>query len=174
MKQFNLGQNEHVVAIFRKHPLSLWISGIMHIILGIVPIIVIPSVPIILIPVSFIAITFWIYLLMLWISFFVRWTDFMLDTWILTNERLVDIDQQGLFTRRISTLSLDRIQDVTTFESGLVDTFFKIGTVVIQTAGEEREFIIPSARNPQRIKELIMQSYQEDKDKVIQKIADLR
>lgn len=174
MKQFTLGPNEHIVAIFRKHPLSLWVSGFVHFVLAIIPFGVFPFISSLMISGQLLSIIFWVYLIMLWVSFFIQWTDFMLDTWILTNERLVDIEQKGLFTRRISTLSLDRIQDVTTFESGLIDTFFKIGTVTIQTAGEEREFVIPSARNPQRVKELIMQSYQEDKDKIIQKIADLR
>lgn len=174
MKQFTLAPNEHVVGIFRKHPFTVWVTAITYGFLALVPIIAFPFISPEIIPTQWIGICYWIYLLILWIGFFIYWTDFILDSWILTNERLVDIEQLGLFSRRISTLSLDRIQDVTTQESGLIDTFFKIGTVYIQTAGEQREFKIPSARNPERIKELIMLSYQEDKDKVLQKIADLR
>lgn len=174
MKQFTLGPSEHIVEIFRKHPFSLWVTAITYGVLAFAPLIIAPIISLEIIPLQWIGIFYWLYLLILWIGFFIYWTDFILDTWILTNERLVDIEQMGLFTRRISTLSLDRIQDVTTYESGLIDTYFKIGTVYIQTAGEQREFKIPSARNPQRIKELIMLSYQEDKDNVIQKIADLR
>jgi uncharacterized membrane protein YdbT with pleckstrin-like domain len=174
MKQFILGQNEYIVEIFRKHPFSLWVTAITYGILAFAPLIIAPIISLEIIPLQWIGIFYWLYLLILWIGFFIYWTDFILDAWILTNERLVDIEQMGLFTRRISTLSLDRIQDVTTYESGLIDTYFKIGTVYIQTAGEQREFKIPNARNPQHIKELILNSYQEDKDKVIQKIADLR
>lgn len=174
MKQFTLGPSEHIVTIFRKHPFNLWVSAIMYGFLAFAPLIVAPLISLDIISLQWIGIFYWIYLLILWISFFIYWTDFMLDTWILTNERLIDIEQLGLFSRRISTLSLDRIQDVTTHESGLIDTFLKIGTVTIQTAGEQREFIIPGAKNPSRIKELIIQSSQEDKDRVIQKIADLR
>jgi hypothetical protein len=174
MKQFTLGPGEHIIAIFRKHPFTLWISGISYGFMLIAPIIFLPFLSLDPITLGWVGILYWVYALVLWTSFFIHWTDFMLDVWILTNERLVDVEQLGLFSRRISTLSLDRVQDVTVQATGLIDTFLKIGTVYVQTAGQEREFKIPSARDPEKIKELIVAGYQEDKDKVFRKIADLR
>jgi len=175
MEHFELTPTEQVLAVFRKHPFYMWLSGAKYILLGVAPFILL----------SFVSsagnlfggwmgVFFWIYLIILWVSFFIEWTDFILDSWILTNERLVDVEQLALFSRRISTLSLDRIQDVTVNASGIIDTFLKIGSVHIQTAGAHKEFVIPGARNPEYIKQLIISAYQEDKDQVFKKIAELR
>lgn len=175
MKSFELGPEEKIIAIFRKHPLFIWLAGIRMVFLAIIPLIMWPFIT----TVSFIdfgnwaTLFFWGYLIILWLGFFIEWTDFILDTWILTNERLIDVEQLGLFSRRVSTLSLDRIQDVTIQESGLINTYFGIGTVYIQTAGEHREFKIPGAKHPTEVKDIIMQTYQASKDRVFKKIADL-
>ena len=46
--------------------------------------------------------------------FFARFIDFYLDLWVITNDRIVDVEQFGLFSRTVSELDLFRIQDVTT------------------------------------------------------------
>lgn len=53
----------------------------------------------------------------------------------LTNRRVIDIDQRGLFERRVAEASLDKIQDVRYVIRGLWATVFSFGTVIVQTAG---------------------------------------
>src|SRR4051812_49369848 len=36
-----------------------------------------------------------IWVLIVWIIIFIAWTDFYLDAWIITNKRLIDIEQKG-------------------------------------------------------------------------------
>lgn len=96
-----------------------------------------------------------IWLLLLWISVFYIWTVFILDIWVVTDKQFIDIEQIGLFHREISTLSLDKVQDITVEVSGLLATWLDFGKVIVQTAGQEREFIIPGIRNPYDFKKQI-------------------
>lgn len=97
--------------------------------------------------------------LALWIAFFVKWTDYYLDVFILTNKRVIYISQKGLFSRRISSTSLDRVQDVSAEASGMMETFLHYGNVHVQTAGEEQEFTLHGLPNPNVVKDKILFHY---------------
>jgi len=175
MKTFELGQDEYIVSIFRKHPFYIWISIAKYILIAVLPALASAFIGDMLGSYSDYALVFYlIFLIVIWIGFFIEYTDFMLDTWVLTNERLVDVEQLALFSRRISTLSLDRIQDITVQQIGFIDSMIGIGTVFIQTAGTEDEFQIRGMRDPSHVKDIIMQTYQGGKDRIFEKIAELR
>lgn len=96
-----------------------------------------------------------LWLLIIWIVFFLIWTNYYLDVWIITNKRMIDVEQKGLFHREVSTFRLDRIQDVTIEVKGILGTFLKFGDVVVQTAGEHKAFIIRDAHKPEEVKQAI-------------------
>lgn len=89
---------------------------------------------------------------------FLIWMDWYLDVWILTNERVVDIKQTGLFGRDVSEFKLDRIQDVTVHAKGVFPTIFNYGDVRIQTAGEKIEFIFEQVPGPYKAKDEILKT----------------
>lgn len=169
MSVISLQENEVIISIVRKHWIVLLGQFIAHIFLAIIPvigfIIIQPLLGFELTTAGYkiatiIGLVYW---LSLWISFFIFWTDYILDAWVITNQRLIDIEQLGLFNRRISTLSLDKVQDITTHQAGILDSVLHIGTISIQTAGAVHEFKIPDAPNPESIKTTIMQAMQHTK-----------
>ena len=93
----------------------------------------------------------------LWTMFFVIWTEYYLDVWVVTDKRIIDIEQFSLFSRDISEVRLDKVQDVTIEIKGLIPTFLGFGNIYIQTASEHREFAIRSIPDPHRAKDIIMQ-----------------
>jgi len=99
-----------------------------------------------------------VWYLALWVAFFMQWTTFFLDTIIVTDKRVIYVNQEGLFARRVSTSSIDRIQDVTVRVEGLIPTFFNFGTVAIQTAAEEEKFTIHGIADPDEIKESVLEA----------------
>lgn len=103
------------------------------------------------------------YFLCVWIVTATGFTDYYLDTWIVTNERIINIEQHGLFQRVASELDLTTVQDVTAEISGMLETLFQFGDVEIQTAGEKEHFEFRHVPHPERVKEVIMQMVQEDK-----------
>jgi len=102
----------------------------------------------------------------LWLTFVVplatiAWTDYFLDTLVITDTRLIAIEQKGLFAREVSSFRLDRIQDVTIEVEGLIATLLDFGVIHIQTAGEAREFLATYIPQPERVREAVSRAHNE-------------
>ncbi len=93
-----------------------------------------------------------IFLLFVWMIFFIIWTDYYLDILILTNKHIIDVEQKGLFSRELSAFRLDKIQDVTAEANGMIQTLLSFGTIHIQTAGEDQDFIVRGISKPFEVK----------------------
>ncbi|MFA6963912.1 MAG: PH domain-containing protein [Patescibacteria group bacterium] len=74
--------------------------------------------------------------------------SYYLDVYIVTDRRIVDIDQAGFFHRQISELHLHQVQDVNARINGIFPTLLHFGDVMIQTAGERENFQFLSIPNP--------------------------
>lgn len=101
------------------------------------------------------------WLLVGWIVFFVVWTNYYLDVWIVTDKRMIDVEQHHLFDRDISEFGLDKIQDITVEVSGLLPTLLHFGNIHVQTAGESRSFIIRHVPHPDKVKDAIFKQHDE-------------
>lgn len=100
--------------------------------------------------------TLWaLWALVLWVTFWRFWTTYYMDIWVVTNKRIIDIDYQRLFDRNIAMLRLDRVQDVTTHVQGIVATLLRYGSVNVQTAGSDKEFVIDQIANPEALRDVI-------------------
>ncbi len=160
-----LEENEKLIKVFRKH----WLV----VVLDLLPLFVVAIVPLFLF--SFLRDTFFFdislrnaYLVFLFYSFFFFFfwivssmicLDFYLDIWVLTDKSLIDVEQKGLFSREISNLRLDNIQDIKVEVSGILNTLLHIGDIHVQTASTKREFVIYKVSEPNLVKELINKAY---------------
>jgi len=95
----------------------------------------------------------WLYLL--WNAIFLTLTDYYLDALIITDRRIFQIDQHGLFRRESTTFRIDRIQDVTVDVKGVIATFLNFGDIHIHTAGEGKDFIGRTMEDPYGVKKQI-------------------
>lgn len=77
------------------------------------------------------------------------------NIYIVTNERIIDLDYFGFLFYRLSEAELSQIQDVTYEVGGVAQTIFNFGHVYIQTAAEQREFDFSAVPNPARIHDVI-------------------
>lgn len=91
-----------------------------------------------------------------WIVSFLIWVDYYFDIWIVTDRRIVNIEQKGLFSRRISELELEKVQDITTDVRGVIPTFLNYGDLLVQTAAEQEKFLFRNIPDPYSVKDLIM------------------
>lgn len=94
--------------------------------------------------------------LFFWIYIFFVWLDYYFDVWVITNERIINIEQKSLFTRVISEVTLTRVQDVTAKIDGFFPTLLDFGDIMVQTAGEEKHFHFRNVPRPEEHKEAIM------------------
>ncbi|MFA5926750.1 MAG: PH domain-containing protein [Patescibacteria group bacterium] len=77
---------------------------------------------------------------------------------IVTNMRIVNIDQGGYLRKKITETELSNIQDISSSTSGLLRTVFKYGDLVVRTAGATAgsEIIIRNVANPYAVQQLIV------------------
>ncbi|MBI2415936.1 MAG: PH domain-containing protein [Candidatus Kerfeldbacteria bacterium] len=97
-----------------------------------------------------------LYYLGAWLIFYHAFVDYHLDVWVLTDQRIVNVEQQGLFDRTISELNILKVQDVTSEIHGHLQTFFNFGNVYIQTAGEQQRFIFQNVPHPEDVARIII------------------
>ncbi|MBU6323154.1 MAG: PH domain-containing protein [Patescibacteria group bacterium] len=98
--------------------------------------------------------TWWLFV---WLAAFNLFTNYFLKAWLITNERIVDIDQHGFFRREVSSLLLDRVQDVTTDVNGVLATLIDFGNIHVQTAGTIERFHMRGVPNPKALRDVILQ-----------------
>ncbi len=96
-----------------------------------------------------------VWTLIVWIVFFVRWTDYYLDVFLVTNKRVLDIEQLGLFSRDISETRLENIEDMRVEVMGFLASTLDFGNLFIQTAGAQDEFAIKNIPQPTHAKDVI-------------------
>lgn len=167
-----LDDEEKLISVFRKHIFYFLTKIAGLILIAFLPFIIYLFIKSFLYfsPSSlFIYFSFFIYfiiLTILWNVGFVIWTDYYLDMWVLTDKRLLDVEQKGLFSREVSSLRLDRIQDMKLEVSGFINTFLGMGSIYVQTAGNEREFVIHNARNPEKVKDLILSAHNKKMEEI--------
>lgn len=100
--------------------------------------------------------TIGIWLLLVWTGAWGAFTRYYLNVWILTNERIVEIKQRRYFSRRVSSVLLNRVQDVTTHIVGVVPSLLTMGTLIVQSAGATNEFRMHGIPDPEEVRDLIL------------------
>lgn len=114
-----------------------------------------------------------LFFMLIWITFFIIWIDYYLDVWIVTDRRVVNIEQKGLFAREVSELELENIQDITSDVHGLIPTFLNYGDLFVQTAAEKERFIFHNIPDPYSVKDLIMNLQKKFEDREENEFGEL-
>ena len=146
---------EKVVLLLRKHPITNvpWI--ITALLMAAAPILfdTLPVLDTIPINIRLIASLFWYLVTMAFIlEKFLVW---FFNVYIVTDERVFDVDFINLIYREISDANLDQIQDVTTRVGGVIPTVFNYGDVVIQTAAEIPQIEFLSVPHPDDVAQVL-------------------
>ncbi|KKR86422.1 MAG: putative membrane protein [Candidatus Curtissbacteria bacterium GW2011_GWA1_41_11] len=83
---------------------------------------------------------------------FLRW---FFNIYIVTNERIVDIDFYYLLFKRFSQAELEKIQDISYSTGGVFATVFNYGEVMVETAGEAPNLEFVAVPRPDIVVETI-------------------
>jgi len=103
------------------------------------------------------------YGLFIWLFLFFSFIDYYLDVWLITSERIIDIRQEGFFSRTVSELKLFQIQDVTSELKGFFKFIFRYGDVQVQTAGEAQRFAFRQIPHPEEVRDIIIKLVEQNK-----------
>ncbi len=160
-------EDENVILLIRRHYIAILpiiaIATLIYII-GLIAVFVLPTV----VPAIVTGFAFNIYVLVVSMMFLFN-TIFLFNNWvlhylhvaILTSEHFVEINQTGLFSRKISEMALEKVQDVSASQKGLIHTMFNLGEVEVQTAGEAPNFLIHFVPDPNGVSQKIMETEEE-------------
>lgn len=151
---------EEIILLLRQHVITLvpWILlfAIMFFIPFWLPIIIrLLAIDTSIIPIRFqlVGILIW-YLITIGLAFqnFLYW---YFNVYIVTNERVIDIDFLSLMYKRVSDAPIAKIQDVTYSMGGLLRAIFDYGDVTVQTAGELPNFDFLAVPHPDKVAKVI-------------------
>lgn len=166
MKEHFPGQNpdEQVKALVRPHWLALLGSILLTLLGAVAPVILIAVVGAVGGPSldgteqAAIAAVIGTYYVTLITFFFIRWLSIYLDIGIVTDQRIVDIDQRSLFSRNVAELDCKMVQDVSVDRHGILQTVANFGNVIVQTAGERPNFTFRNIPYPEELVDTIQAS----------------
>lgn len=159
---------EKVLLLLRRHVITNvpWIAGAVLMSLA-------PAVVRVILPeIDWVPLRFQLMLMMMWYLLTVglvleKFLSWYFNVYIVTDERIVDIDFYSLIYKEISDTKIERIQDVTLVQGGVVRALFNFGTVNIQTAGERREFDFEDVPKPQVVAKFLNEMMlEEEREKI--------
>lgn len=81
---------------------------------------------------------------------------------IVTSEKIAQQLYLSLFSKKISQLSIADVQDSTVTQNGIFPHMFNYGTVIIETAGEQRNYNFTFAPNPYDVSKALTGAHEAD------------
>lgn len=75
--------------------------------------------------------------------------------YIVTDERIIDVDFISMVYKNVSTTKIDNIEDITSYGVGFMSSIFDFGTVMIQTAGAVPELVFERVPQPSKVTALL-------------------
>lgn len=167
----NQEQRERIILLLRQHWITqlYWILGVL---LGIfVPLIfnVVPILDFLPGNYQFMTMVGWYLLLIAYV--YEKFISWYYQVFIITDERVIDINFNNLIYKELSEAKINNIEDVSYKQGGVMRATFNYGDVVMQTAGTERAFMIESAPEPNRIVKIINElKLEEEHEKMMGKV----
>jgi len=160
-----LFKNEEIILIQRKYWLPFVLEAIPLVLIAILPFILFIFIETIPIPQNiknifldysgyYFFFTFNL-IFIIWLFLGTLWTNYYLDILIVTNRRIIDIEQTGLFARDEAEIRFEKIEDIRVEIVGFLPSLLKFGNIYIQSAAENREFILKDFQDPYKIKDII-------------------
>jgi hypothetical protein len=170
----HLDPDESIILEVRKHWLVFFSQAFFHLLAAFLPFFFYEGV-IYLIPQvgevgseykPLVAFFYFLWLGVLWASFFMQWTNYFLDVWYITEKRIIDVEQKRPFHREMSSIRFDKIQDITIEVEGVIATFLNYGDIRVQTASENsKDFFMYTAANPERVRQMVFSQHNKQSER---------
>lgn len=108
-------------------------------------------------------------LLLVWyfVAAFFAFEHFLLwyyNAFLITDERVLDLDFYGFFHMESSEARLEQIQDVSHTQGGLAQLIFNYGNVYVQTASELGKIEILGVANPAKVHKILIDLKEKEED----------
>lgn len=102
-----------------------------------------------------------VYLMYLMAGIMTIWILYYLNYQIITNERLVDVDQKNLLFHSTTEIHIAQIEDVSSEIKGVLGNLFNYGHVYVQTAGTKTRFEFDYIPDPNAVVKQVLDLYKQ-------------
>ena len=161
-------RDEPIVLFLRRH----WITNVSWVLLALgllaIPLILgfFPSNPLMdVLPPRFQVFIYILWFLLILSFVFEKFLGWFFNIYIITDERVIDVDFYSMIYKQVASAALDKIEDITYRTGGLSGSLFNFGNILIQTAGQQPNIEFESVPMPSKVvailNELIAQEQQE-------------
>ncbi|MFA7301487.1 MAG: PH domain-containing protein [Candidatus Shapirobacteria bacterium] len=96
-----------------------------------------------------------------------KFLSWYFDVYIITDERVVDIEFNNLLDKKFAEAKISMIQDVSSRVAGISQTIFNYGDVRIQTAAEIPELCFENVPSPDKVIKVLQMMRQEEEQEAI-------
>ena len=83
------------------------------------------------------------------------WIRYVYNVLLITDTRVIDVGQGGVFRRTVLDMSYDHITDTSWDRAGVWENVFRVGGINLHALGSDRAISLRPVRNPQRIQGII-------------------
>jgi hypothetical protein len=147
--------DEEVLFVFRKHPIVMrkgLIIGLLALLLGVIPALFNPEYSVLF---GGLAIGAGVGLIL----YLPSWITWWFSVFIVTDKRLIQITQKGMFHRSVIDMGLNQIQMVNYQVAGLQETLLGFGTIMMQTF--VGDLVIHEIGHPAKIQKKLLEILRE-------------
>lgn len=140
----NLREGEKVEMVIRRH----WIVFVVVALYGVFGVIISISL------LSILGMNNWSYLLNIafWMNYslflYITWLNHELDLIVVTNNRIICVEQKSFLNRSVGECNLWQVQEVTSETKGFFSNILDYGNILIKTAGNTSNFDMTLAPTP--------------------------
>ncbi len=153
--------DEKTLKLVFRHWFSLVQTGLILVIFLVILMAISLAAPVFLTGISlrFVWLLILLGLLFWWYGIFFSLAMYYLNIWIITDHRLIESHQLGLFHRKYIEINLSKIQDISVNVDGFVPTMLGFGALEVKSAGTESLYQMANVPNPIELKEEIMKAF---------------
>lgn len=156
MKKQNTFEGQHddeeVLFVFRRHPIVMR-KGLIAVLIGVL----VGCIPVLIWPLK----TGYLLFMLAGgaaggVVLFYEWIGWFFSMCILTDQRLIQIIQKGLFNRSVVDIGINKIQSINYQIAGVTQTVLGFGTILVQTF--VGDMVLDYIHHPARVQERLVKT----------------
>jgi len=163
----NADREERIVLLLRRHPITNlgWIVSAFFMLL--LPLLADLLGFLVFLPTNYFVVAHLAWYLITTAFVFEKFLGWFFSVYVITDERVFDVDFVNLIYKEIAETNIDQIQDVTTKTRGGIRTLFNYGNIIIQTAGAIPQIDFEAVPDPDGVSKILRElRVEEEKEKL--------
>ncbi|MCU0667657.1 MAG: PH domain-containing protein [Patescibacteria group bacterium] len=155
-------EDEEVLFVFRKHPIIMrkgLIVASLGLLFPVLVVFVLTFIPSLTPSMNQFYFSLAVGLVLFIVGLFPGWITWYFSVFVVTDQRFIQITQEGFFKKSVIDIGMDKIQSVSYEVRGIEQTVLGYGTIVIQTY--VGELVLRHIHHPQAIQKRLVHTLRE-------------